>query len=96
MRVRIRLRHVVHSLVVLAVLTQLVFAGLFLADVLRTSATYDGLVAHRVPVTGHLVECFNFTGAHEELSTTTAMPRTSSGIKSSMPGSTRAGDLSST
>lgn len=64
---RIRLRHVVHSLVVLAVLAQVASAGLFLADVLRTSATYDGLVAHRVPVTGHIVECFNFTLQREEL-----------------------------
>jgi hypothetical protein len=57
--VKVRPRHVVHSLAVLVVLTQLAFAGLFLADVVTTSATYDGLVAHRVPVTAHLVGCFN-------------------------------------
>jgi hypothetical protein len=64
--VRIRLRHVIHSLVVLAVLTQLALAGLFLADVLTTSATYDGLVAHRVPVTAYQVNCFNAVGEPEK------------------------------
>jgi hypothetical protein len=53
-------------LAVLAVLIQLTFAGLFLADVLRTSATYNGLVAHRVPVTAHLVGCFNIVGRPEK------------------------------
>jgi hypothetical protein len=64
--VRIRPRHVIHSLVVLAVLTQLTFAGLFLADLLTTSATYDGLAEHRVPVTSHLVGCFNAVGEPEK------------------------------
>src|SRR5580693_3746511 len=60
--VKIRLRHVVHSLVVLAVLTQLTFAGLYLADLIRTSDTYDGLVAHRVAVTAQRVGCFTAPG----------------------------------
>jgi hypothetical protein len=50
---------VIHSLVVLLVLTQLSFAGLFLWDLKQTSDVYNALVAHRVAVTGHLVGCFN-------------------------------------
>jgi hypothetical protein len=55
--VKVRAIHVIHSVAVLAVVTQLVFAGLFLADTLQTSTTYDALTAHRVQVRAHLVSC---------------------------------------
>jgi hypothetical protein len=48
-------------LVALAVLTQLVFAGLFLGDLLTTSATYDELVAHHVPVTAHCLNIVTYS-----------------------------------
>jgi hypothetical protein len=64
--VRIRRRHVIHSLVLVAVLTQLSFAGLFLADLASTSATYNTLVVHRVPVTAQLFRCFNVTTVPEK------------------------------
>jgi hypothetical protein len=56
--VRVRPIHVIHSVAVLAVVTQLVFASLFLADTLQTSASYDALTAHRVQVQAHQVACF--------------------------------------
>jgi hypothetical protein len=63
---RVRLRHVVHSLTVLVVATLLVFAGLFLGDLARTGTTYNNLVAHHVAVTGRLFRCFNVTGEPEK------------------------------
>jgi hypothetical protein len=57
---------VIHSLVLVAVLTQLSFAGLFLTDLATTSSTYNTLVAHRVPVTAQLFRCFNVTTVPEK------------------------------
>jgi len=65
---RVRLRHVVHSLTVLVVATLLVFAGLFLGDLARTSTTYNNLVVHHVAVTGRLFRCFNVTSVPEKFS----------------------------
>jgi hypothetical protein len=59
--VKVRAIHVIHSVALLAVVTQLVFAGLFLADTLQTSANYDALSAHRVPVEAHRMICFGLS-----------------------------------
>jgi hypothetical protein len=54
---RVGRRHVLHASVVIAVLVQLGFASAFLADASQTNRSYDALVAHRVPVTAHILGC---------------------------------------
>jgi hypothetical protein len=55
--VAIRRRHALHVGVVAAVLVQLSFAGVFLADATMANGTYDALAAHRVAVRASVAGC---------------------------------------
>lgn len=70
LHVKLRVSHIVHSVVVLVVLVQLGFASAFLVDAIETSGPYDALAAHRVPVTAHLVGCFPVTNRYSYVSLT--------------------------
>lgn len=58
---RVRLNHIIHSVALLAVLTLLGFASLFLVDRFQTGDTYSHLEAHRVAVQSQIVGCGRYS-----------------------------------
>jgi hypothetical protein len=60
--VRIRRRHVLHSLVSVVVLVQLGFAAAFVFDATQTNNVYDALAARYVTVSGRVQGCALLAG----------------------------------
>ena len=58
---RVHRRHALHAGVITAVVVQIGFAGVFLADSVTANRTYDALAAHRVAVRASVVGCSSVT-----------------------------------